>query len=96
LTWIRTSERRKDDADPDATVMLPARGVKEHSFDEDATVVPAAREDDDATVMIPAAKSDDDATVMTCAGGRCGRNGHDFRREGARANPRVDHRDSYA
>jgi len=59
------SDRRKDDADPDATVMLPAGGAKEHSPDEDATVmIPAARGDDDATVMIPAARSDDDATVM--------------------------------
>jgi type VI secretion system protein ImpK len=58
------SERPKDDADPDATVMLPG-GAKERAPDDDATVMmPAAKPDDDATVMIPAAKADDDATVM--------------------------------
>jgi type VI secretion system protein ImpK len=59
------SERRKDDADPDATVMLPSGGSRDRAPDDDATVmIPAARPDEDATVMIPAAKGDDDATVM--------------------------------
>jgi type VI secretion system protein ImpK len=59
------SERRKDDADPDATVMLPAGGAKPRAPDEDATVmIPAPRGDDDATVMIPSPKADEDATVM--------------------------------
>jgi type VI secretion system protein ImpK len=65
------TERPKDGADPDATVMLPAGG-KPRAPDDDATVmIPArdasassARPDDDATVMIPAVKEDDDATVM--------------------------------
>jgi type VI secretion system protein ImpK len=58
------SERRKDDADPDATVMLPSGGPKSLAPDEDATVmIPAPKSDDDATVMIPS-RSDDDATVM--------------------------------
>jgi len=57
------SERFKDGADPDATVMLPA-GAK-RALDEDATVmIPAARVEDDATVMMPVPKPDDDATVM--------------------------------
>jgi len=57
------SERSKDGADPDATVMLPS-GAK-RAPDEDATVmIPAARAEDDATVMMPAPKPDDDATVM--------------------------------
>jgi type VI secretion system protein ImpK len=58
------SERPKDGADPDATVMLPAGG-RQRAPDDDATVmIPAARPDDDATVMMPAARTDDDATVM--------------------------------
>ena len=57
------SERSKDGADPDATVMLP--GGVERAPEDDATVmIPAAGADDDATVMIPAPKPDDDATVM--------------------------------
>jgi type VI secretion system protein ImpK len=57
------TERPKDGADPDATVMLPAGG-KAHAPDEDATVmIPAPGGDDDATVMIPVPR-DDDATVM--------------------------------
>jgi type VI secretion system protein ImpK len=59
------SERPKDGADPDATVMLPAGRASERAPDDDATVMlPAMRADDDATVMMPAAKVDDDATVM--------------------------------
>jgi type VI secretion system protein ImpK len=62
------SERPKDDADPDATVMLPAGGAKGRAPDDDATVMLPAmstmRADDDATVMMPALKGDDDATVM--------------------------------
>jgi len=58
------SERSKNGADPDATVMLPSGGGL-RAPDEDATVmIPAPKADDDATVMIPAAKPDDDATVM--------------------------------
>ena len=54
------SERSKDGADPDATVMIPAV-----QGEDDATVVkPVARGDDDATVMMPAAPADPDATVM--------------------------------
>ncbi len=54
------SERSKDGADPDATVMIPAV-----QGEDDATVVkPVARGDDDATVMMPAAPEDPDATVM--------------------------------
>ena len=59
------SERPKDGADPDATVMLPAGGSQRRAPDDDATVmIPAIRGDDDATVMLPAARQDDDATVM--------------------------------
>lgn len=59
------SERRKDDADPDATVMLPSGGPKSRAPDEDATVmIPVPRGDEDATVMIPSARGDEDATVM--------------------------------
>lgn len=59
------SERPKDDADPDATVMLPAGGRTKPVPDDDATVmIPAGRADDDATVMMPSARKDDDATVM--------------------------------
>ena len=58
------SERSKNGADPDATVMLPSGGGL-RAPDDDATVmIPAAKADDDATVMIPAAKLDEDATVM--------------------------------
>ncbi len=58
------TERPKDGADPDATVMLPSGG-RERAPDDDATVmIPAVTADDDATVMMPAAKPDDDATVM--------------------------------
>lgn len=54
------SERSKDGADPDATVMVPAPKP-----DDDATVmVPVPKPDDDATVMIGVPKSDEDATVM--------------------------------
>lgn len=69
------SERPKDGADPDATVIIPARGAGE--ADPDATVMissgadrqPETAADDDATVMVPseAARSpgeDADATVM--------------------------------
>lgn len=73
------SERSKDGADPDATVMLPAGGARPRAdddatvvipaaeADEDATVMmpsPAQPEDADATVMMPAAKAEDDATVL--------------------------------
>jgi type VI secretion system protein ImpK len=58
------SERPKDGADPDATVMLP-RDRSDPAPDSDATVmIPSAQPDDDATVMIPSARPDDDATVM--------------------------------
>ena len=64
------SERPKDGADPDETVMLPAGGGA-RAPDEDATVMmPAARPDDDATVMMPARPAqepDADATVMISA-----------------------------
>jgi type VI secretion system protein ImpK len=58
------SERPKNGADPDATVLLPAG---KPGPDDDATVmIPAgAPVDDDATVMIPAKGApEDDATVM--------------------------------
>ncbi len=59
------TERPKDDADPDATVMLPGERRKRPAPDDDATVmIPPAKPDDDATVMIPAARPDDDATVL--------------------------------
>lgn len=73
------SERPKNGADQDATVMLPVGGlggdpdpdatvmVPAPSSDEDATVMMPSRLDDpdaDATVMMPAAGPDDDATVM--------------------------------
>jgi len=70
------SERPKNGADPDATVMLPAGGrtpapdpdatvmMPASRPDDDATVMLPAQRDDDATVMIPAPKADDDATVM--------------------------------
>jgi len=59
------SERSKDGADPDATVMLPI-GATRAAADDDATVmIPAQQADDDATVMIaPAGADSDDATVM--------------------------------
>jgi type VI secretion system protein ImpK len=58
------SERPKNGADPDATVMLPAGGGAP-APDPDATVMmPPSRADDDATVMMPARRPDDDATVM--------------------------------
>ncbi len=67
------SERPKNGADPDATVMLPG-GAKERAPDDDATVMipPGAREtapDDDATVMIPAPAVETDATVVMPARG---------------------------
>ena len=58
------SERPKNGADPDATVMLPAGG-RAPAPDPDSTVMmPTSRPDDDATVMMPSSKADDDATVM--------------------------------
>jgi type VI secretion system protein ImpK len=68
------SERPKDGADPDATVMMPAQRV-----DDDATVMmPAQRADsmdDDATVMMPAQAAaepepDPDATIAIPTPGR--------------------------
>lgn len=60
------SERQKDGADPDATVMLPSAPA-----DDDATVMmPAVGEDPDATVMMPSGGAgpdpalDPEATVM--------------------------------
>ncbi len=47
------TERPKDGADPDATVMLPAGG-KPRAPDDDATVMIPVPRDDDATVMMPA------------------------------------------
>ena len=62
------SERQKDGADPDATVMLPGAGI-EPAPDAEATVmIPAAGADDDATVMMPAAGADPEATVMIPSG----------------------------
>jgi len=59
------SERSKDGADPDATVMLPS-GAANASADDDATVMMApASPDDDATVMIPASRPDDNAASAT-------------------------------
>ena len=59
------SERPKDGADPDATVMMPAGGS-----DPDATVMmPAGGSDPDATVMMPAGGSDPDATIAVPASG---------------------------
>jgi type VI secretion system protein ImpK len=67
------SERSKDGADPDATVMIPAARPDDDATvmmpapkaDDDATeLIPAARPDDDATVLVPAARPDDDATVL--------------------------------
>lgn len=68
------SERPKDGADPDATVMMPARGAGEVP-DPDATVrMPAAgtgsAPDPDATVMLPAGEPDPDATVAIPTPGR--------------------------
>lgn len=61
------SERPKNGADPDATVMMTS-GAAKRPPDEDATVmIPAARPDEDATVMVQAEKPDDDATVMISA-----------------------------
>jgi len=59
------TERPKDDADPDATVMLPGEKRTRQAKDDDATVMmPSPKPDEDATVMIPAAKGGEDATVM--------------------------------
>ena len=58
------SERPKDGADPDATVMLPAGGKLRAPDDDETVMIPAPRGDDDATVMMPAPRGDDDATVM--------------------------------
>lgn len=71
------SERPKDGADPDATVMIPARGVGADP-DPDATVMlpsdapvpPAAAPDPDATVMIRSEEPDPDATVAIPTPGR--------------------------
>jgi len=69
------SERPKDGADPDATVMIPSKGAGAEP-DSDATVMmpsgsgkpPAPAADSDATVLMPArgepAQPDADATVM--------------------------------
>jgi type VI secretion system protein ImpK len=64
------SERPKEGADPDATVMLPAdgRGAARAPDDEATVMIPAQREDD-ATVMMPAPRADEDATVMMPAAG---------------------------
>jgi len=70
------SERRKDAADPDATVMIPAGGAGE--ADPDSTImmppaalrIPPVAEDSDATVMIPASEPDPDATVAIPTPGR--------------------------
>lgn len=65
------SERSKDGADPDATVMIPAGGVKRPPEDDATVMIPAAAPDDDATVMIPSPvpREDSDATVMIPAAG---------------------------
>lgn len=68
------SERPKDGADPDATVMIPARGAGQDQ-DPDATVMlPAGgvgtAPDPDATVMVPASEPDPDATVAIPTPGR--------------------------
>lgn len=71
------SERPKDGADPDATVMIPARGAGADP-DADATVMmPSGAErsetaapDADATVMIPSSEPDPDATVAIPTPGR--------------------------
>jgi type VI secretion system protein ImpK len=61
------AERPKEGADPDATVMIPAGGIrKEQEPDADATVmIPSGGPDPDSTVMMrEAAEPDPDATVM--------------------------------
>ncbi len=71
------SERPKDGADPDATVMIPARGPGIDA-DPDATVMlpsgsrrpSAAASDPDATVMIPSSEPDPDATIAIPTPGR--------------------------
>ena len=71
------SERPKDGADPDATVMIPARGAGSDA-DPDATVMlpsgapgpSVAASDADATVMIPSSEPDPDATVAIPTPGR--------------------------
>ena len=71
------TERPKDGADPDATVMLPAGG-KAHAPDEDATVMIPVPRDDDATVVMPAqrvtaeaaAEPDAEATIAIPTPGR--------------------------
>ena len=72
------SERPKDGADPDATVMMPARGARPDA-DPDATVMlppdaprpsAAAEPDADATVMIPSSEPDPDATIAIPTPGR--------------------------
>ena len=71
------SERPKDAADPDATVMIPA-GSAGGDGDPDSTVMmppaprsrPAVAQDADATVMIPASEPDPDATVAIPTPGR--------------------------
>jgi type VI secretion system protein ImpK len=61
------SERFKDGADPDATVMLPVGGAKRPPEDDATVMMPAAPPEDDATVMVPSPAPDDDATVMVPA-----------------------------
>ena len=67
------SERSRDGADPDATVMLPAGGARP-APDSDATVmIPAAPADPDATVMLTertAAEPDPEATIAIPTPGR--------------------------
>jgi type VI secretion system protein ImpK len=58
------SERSKDGADPDATVMLPSGAAKRPPEDDATVMMPSIPPDEDATVMMPAANTDDDATVM--------------------------------
>jgi type VI secretion system protein ImpK len=65
------SERPKDGADPDATVMIPARGGRPDVDPEGTVMIPseaqrpsAGEPDADATVMIPSREPDADATVM--------------------------------
>jgi type VI secretion system protein ImpK len=63
------SERPKDGADPDATVMIPAPGAG----DPDATVmIPASEPDPDATIAIPTPGRRREAAPVQAAAGRLG------------------------
>jgi type VI secretion system protein ImpK len=69
------SERPKDGADPDATVMIPARGGGGDTDPDSTVMMPAgaakpAIADADATVMIGSGELDPDATIAIPTPGR--------------------------